>query len=121
MAEIYGHAVGQELEDPQWIHEMTGRGFLLFSKDARIRTTHVADVIAAKARAFLLPDQQQAPAKDMIARYVKAKNKIAVRSQKRGPFIYMVGPSELSKVKLPPKYPSKANRLDSPARQAHAA
>jgi len=120
MAEMYGQEAAQQLEDPKWIHEMTEQGLVLFSKDARIRTMHVADVIAAKARAFLLPDQQQVSAKAMIARYVNAKHKIAVRSQKRGPCIYMVGPHEVTKAKLPPKYPSKASRPDSPARRASA-
>jgi PIN like domain len=120
MAEMYGQEVGQQLEDPKWIHEMTEQGLVLLSKDASIRKMHVEDVISAKACTFLLPEQQVS-AKAMIARYVNAANKIAVRSQKRGPFIYMVGPHELSKIKLPPKYPSKANRPDSPARQALAA
>jgi hypothetical protein len=118
MAEMYGQEEAQELEDPRWIREMTEQGLVLFSKDARIRTMHRADVIEAKASVFLLPDQQEVTAKEMVARYANAKNKIAVRAQKRGPFIYMVGPRELTKVKLPPKYPSKASRPDSPARRA---
>lgn len=108
MAEVYGHDVAQELGDPQWIREMSEAGYLLFSKDARIRTAHVDDVIASRARVFLLPDQQQVAAKHMIARYVNAKHRITVASQQRGPFIYMVGPSKLSKVKLPPKYTRSA-------------
>lgn len=117
MAEMYGHDTAQELGDPQWIHEISELGLLLLSKDARIRTAHRAEVISAEARAFLLPEQQ-VPAAQMIARYANAKNGIAVRSQKRGPFIYMVGPNQLTKVKLPPKYPSRADHPDSPARRA---
>jgi hypothetical protein len=101
---MYGNETAEAVEDPAWIHEISELGLVLLSKDARIKSLHAQDVIAAEARVFLLPDQQQAPAKAMIARYVNAKNKIAVRSQKRGPFIYMVGPKNLEKVQLPPKY-----------------
>lgn len=120
MAEMYGNAKAQALDDPVWIREMSELGLVLFSKDARIRSSHLDAVIAAEARVFLLPDQHGARARDMIARYVNARFAIAERSRKRGPFVYMVGPRRLDKVRMPPKYPSKADGPASAAARAVA-
>jgi hypothetical protein len=119
MSETYDPDVGQNIDDPEWIAEMADCRLVLLSKDARIKKVHVDAVIAAEARVFLLPEQGL-PAREMIARYTNAKHQIAVRCQKRGPFIYMVGPTRLDRVKLPPKYPTKADGPDSAAARAIA-
>lgn len=107
MSAVYGHEVSEALEDPPWIEEMSGRGLVLLSKDARIRSAHLDVVVESKARLFLLPEQGLS-GRAMSSRFVNSKHGIAVRSKKRGPFIYMVGPKKLTKVELPPKYPSSA-------------
>jgi hypothetical protein len=48
---------------------------------------------------FLVPDTQS-PAKVVIERYVVNRYRIAQRSKKRGPYIYIARPDRLEKVKL---------------------
>lgn len=114
MHEEYGLTVAQQLDDTQWIPEMTAKNYVLLSKDKRIRTTHREAVVAAAARVFLLPDQSMR-GKDMAARYVGHRYRIAARSRKDGPHIYMVGPKKLEPFKLTTELAVPAG-LGSPSR-----
>jgi len=100
MAEVYGQAEAQSLDDPDWIRDMTECGLVLLSKDAKIRSEHVGEVIDCRGRVFLLPEQRT-KAEDQIARYVDFKHKVAHRARKPGPLIYMMGPKGPEKWSLP--------------------
>lgn len=100
MADYYGEDVGQRLPDVEWIPDVTGAGLVIFSKDGGLKTSPESDAIAAAgSRVFLLPDTQ-APAAEMIDRYVRNRFRIAQRSRKPGPYIYMVRPNSLEKASL---------------------
>jgi PIN domain-containing protein len=100
MVELYGDADAEKLEDPAWITEITTEfGLVLFSKDANIRRDHRDVVIECSARAFLLPDAEER-ATEQVGRYAGTKHKIAMRSRRSGPFIYMVRRGYLDHEKL---------------------
>jgi hypothetical protein len=98
MTDYYGEQEAQRLPDVEWIPDVTGAGFVIFSKDSGLKTSPERDaVVACGARVFLLPDAQ-APARHMIERYVANRFRIARRARRPGPYIFMVRPDRLERV-----------------------
>lgn len=100
MPDRYTEAEAQRLDDVDWIPDVSGDDLVIFSKDSGLKTDpERAAIIACEARVFLVPDTQ-ASAEIMIERYTVNRYRIAQRSRKPGPYIYIARPDRLEKVKL---------------------
>ena len=83
-----------------WIPQAAAAGRVIFSKDAGLRTDPEREaVISSEARVFLHPDSQ-APGHAILERYLENRFRIAMRSRRPGPFVYMVRPTRLDPVDL---------------------
>ncbi len=104
MREVYGEEVAQHLEDREWIMRCAQEGWIIFSKDKGLRdkaTKEFGYVRRRKARVFLIPAGLRE--EEQIARYDKAKYRIAMRAKKPGPMIYRCQPGGELELDYKPK------------------
>lgn len=91
MNERYGQAVGEGMDDPDWIAEATERGEVCLCKDAAIarRPAEAAAVRAASARVFALTNANVSGATN-LEWLLRNEARIFRRADKPGPFVHGV-------------------------------
>jgi hypothetical protein len=105
MREVYGEETAQTLKDERWLRKCGREGWVVFSKDKRLRNRRTREyraLVAWGIKAFLLPSGRMGGA-EQIARYVDNRYRIALRCKKPGPFIARVEPRSLGWYLEPPK------------------
>lgn len=101
LAEHYGRPADEAVEDPTWISEASGRGWVLFMKDARIRRRPAEKqaIVESQARCFCLSDGNL-PFAAMAARYLTNWTRIVEASAQQGPYLYSVRAGEIARLTL---------------------
>lgn len=89
MWDVYGRDAEQHVADVQWITEGATRGWVLLSKDAKMRhrTLELEAIESSSARVFLLTNQQLTGA-EQVEIYLNNINRIVRLSRKPGPCVY---------------------------------
>lgn len=97
MYEVYGAAIEQSKEDPDWISDASTRGWVILSRDKLRRKGERPAIVASRARVFRVA--RAAKNANEQVRYIR--NNIAVilrRSKQEGPFIYRIDENDVEKV-----------------------
>jgi hypothetical protein len=91
MWSVYGPDAEQRIADVQWVTEGTEKGWVLLSKDDKMRrrSVELTAIEAAGARVFLLTNQQLASA-DQNAIFLDNIHRIIRLARKPGPYVYGV-------------------------------
>lgn len=99
LADIYGERRAQEVEDQEWIERAGREGWVVLTKDDRIRYRKVERdaFVAAKLRVFCLTTAKLR-ANEQTARFVNNINRILQRLRKPGPYIYGVYEKRLERI-----------------------
>ncbi len=101
LAEHYGTPADEEVVDTEWL-ELAGRnGWVVFLKDARIRsrTAERETVLALGVRCFCIT-RQDLTAAQMAERYLDHLNAITAACDDPGPFIYAVYDRRIERLDL---------------------
>src|SRR4051812_45291403 len=98
MADYYGDDLA-EVDDSPWIREVTVEGWVILTKDKRIRRPgpERTAVIETKARMFCLSTGKLTGA-EMADRVVFHRHRIVQRCRKAGPFAYVLQKNVLERV-----------------------
>ena len=95
----------QNTEDPDWIPEVSTRGWVILTKDARIRKRPIelGAIRAAKARVFVITNQAMKGSEvaELFVKYLKRMEKLA-RSE-RSPFWATVTSSGIRVTEIDPE------------------
>jgi hypothetical protein len=100
LVELYpGH---EDVDDNTWIADCTAQGWVLLTKDKRIRhrQAEIDAVKEAGARMFCIPSGNLT-GRQMADRLVHNRHRIAQRAGKRGPYIYLVHADRLERIYPP--------------------
>jgi hypothetical protein len=99
MREHYGEQQAQHVSDHEWIALIARHGWIGFNKDANIRRNAVERqaVLDSGARLFCVP-RADLLAEDAAARFIANIAAIARAAQSPGPFIYTVGPKQITRM-----------------------
>ena len=91
MWSVYGAGAEQQVSDVRWVTEGAANGWVLLSKDAKMRhrSAELAAIEAAKARVFLLTNQQLTGAQQNET-YLRNIHRLVRLSEKPGPYVYGV-------------------------------
>lgn len=91
MASVYGEDVAQRLQDPPWIKDAARNGWIILSKDRKLRYRPVEQkaVVAAKAKVFVLAERNLR-GEVMLDRFLRNMARITLRSRHPGPQIFRV-------------------------------
>jgi uncharacterized protein with PIN domain len=103
LADVYGEKRAQEIKDQEWIERAGQEGWVVLTKDDRIRYRRVEReaFVSAKLRVFCLTTAKLG-GEEQTARFVSNISRIAQRSRKSGPFIYGVYEKRLEQI-WPPR------------------
>ncbi len=101
LAEHYGIPADQAIADTEWLTLAGERSWVVFLKDARIRsrTAERLALTAAGVRCFCLSRQDLTGA-DMARRYLHHLDAITAACAEPGPFLYLVHESRLERLPL---------------------
>jgi hypothetical protein len=96
MWDIYGPGAEQRIADVQWIAEGAAKGWILLSKDEkmRYRTIERTAIEETNARVFLLTNQQL-PGQEQVGWFLNNMQRVVRLSRKLGPRIYGVYQSDV--------------------------
>ena len=97
MEEIYGEPMAQRLADVVWIRRCAAEGWVVFTKDKKLRKRSSKEFRAIcrhGVKVFSLPKGGMKES-EQIARFVDNSHRIAQRARKRGPYIVAVMPKTL--------------------------
>lgn len=91
MWSVYGPDAEERVSDVQWVTEGAERGWVLLSKDAKMRhrSVELAAIEATGARVFYLTNQQLLGAKQNMI-FLHNIHRIIRLSRKPGPYVYGV-------------------------------
>lgn len=100
MADLYGDHLAEQ-DDATWIREVTGKGWVILSKDKRIRRNAIekAAVVDVGARLFCL-STGELTGRQQAERFVHHGARMIQRCTKDGPFIYLVHADRLERLDL---------------------
>jgi hypothetical protein len=99
LADVYGEAASQEIEDVDWINLAASRNWVVLCEDDRIRR-RPAELLAlteGNVRVFCLTNRHLSFA-DQAAYFVDNRFRIIQRSNKPGPYLYGVYKEKLEKL-----------------------
>jgi hypothetical protein len=101
MADQYGDSLA-EIDDISWIEEVTAAGWVILTKDKRIRRNRAEReaVLNCGARLFCLTSGRMT-GEQMAERLVSNRHRILQRAAQSGPFIYIVHADRLERL-VPP-------------------
>lgn len=101
MAERYGHAVGERLEDPDWIRDASELGEAILCKDKMIarRPIEARAVHMCEARVFAM-GRGSATSAQMITRFLAHEKKVMEFCKANGPFVALVHSDKVERTKL---------------------
>lgn len=99
LADVYGERRAQDVEDEEWIGRAGREGWVVLTKDDRIRYRQVERdaFIAADLRVFCLTSRGLRK-EEQTARFVDNINRILQHCRHRGPYIYGVYPRRLERI-----------------------
>lgn len=99
LADVYGERRAQEVEDQEWIERAGREGWVVLTKDDRIRYRDVERdaFVAANLRVFCLTSRGLRK-EEQTARFVDNINRIVQRSRRPGPYIFGVYPKRLQRI-----------------------
>jgi hypothetical protein len=89
MSELYPHGADQLIGDDAWIADVSARGWVALTKDARIIRAHQEALRASTLRVFAL-DNANVPGDEMARRFQANLNRILQRARKPGPYVDIV-------------------------------
>jgi hypothetical protein len=91
MWSVYGPDAEQQISDVRWVTEGAEQGWVLLSKDAKMRhrSVELAAIEAAGARVFLLTNQQLLSAEQNTI-FLDNIHRIIRLARKPGPYVYGV-------------------------------
>lgn len=91
MASVYGEDVAQRLKDPPWIKDAADNGWIILTKDRRLRYRPLEQkaILAAKANVFVLAERNLG-GEEMLQRFIANMARIVLRSRHPGPQIFRV-------------------------------
>jgi len=103
MWDVYGPGAEQRVADIDWVTESSAKGWVLLSKDQkmRYRTVERAAIEEAQARVFLLTNQQL-PGPEQVEWFLNNMQRIVRLSRKPGPRIYGVYRDRVQLLWTPP-------------------
>jgi hypothetical protein len=95
---VFGR-VRQGVEDTVWLERAGREGWIVLTKDARIRyrTAELATLVAGEVRAFVLAGGNLG-ASEQAARFVRNINRIRQACRHPGPFIYSVYADQILRI-----------------------
>ena len=89
MVDVYPAGADQTVSDPDWIGEVSGKGWIALTKDLSIVRDHADALAASTLRLFALNSANLTGAQ-MAQRYVDKLPAIVRRSASPGPYVYAV-------------------------------
>jgi hypothetical protein len=103
MAEVYGEAIGQGLDDETWLADAGRNGWIVLMKDDAIRRRPAERdaLVAHNVRAFCLTNANLRAA-DQAARFIANIPGILRQAHRPGPYIYGVYRDSLRRLWPPP-------------------
>lgn len=99
MRDVYGESTAQRLADERWLKKCAREDWVVFSKDKKLRNRGTREYDAVKRyanRCFVLP-RGRLGEDEQARRFIDNRYRIALRSQKPGPYIYPVHDDGLGK------------------------
>jgi hypothetical protein len=99
LADVYGEATSQEVEDVDWIRLAASRDWVVLGKDDRIRRRPAERqaLTDGKVRVFCLTNRHLSFA-DQGAYFVNNRFRIIQKSNKPGPYLYGVYKDKIDKL-----------------------
>ncbi len=101
MDERYGVAASQDIADPDWIRDASGRGEILLSKDRAIakRPLEAEAIYSSSARALVI-SSGQITGPDMLSWLLANSTAIEALAARSGPWVYGVYHDRISEIRL---------------------
>jgi hypothetical protein len=116
MRAVYSEKTSQRVADEKWLKKCGKANWVAFSKDQGLRDPRTSEhraLVKWKVRAFILSNAKMKE-KVQIARFVKNRNRIAMKCRQPGPFVAVVYKDSVEFSLRPPSRGRGTETVQSP-------